>query len=102
LLEQLLNTIILGLIQGVAEWLPISSTAHLITAEHFLGLAATPLFGIILHLGTLVVVAFYFRKEIKNIIAALAHLDFKSEYGQLIPLIVGATIPYRSNRFTLR
>ncbi len=36
---------------------------------------------------------FYFRKEVKNILKALAHLDFKSEYGQLIPLIIVATIP---------
>jgi len=93
LLEQLFNTIILGLIQGLAEWLPISSTAHLRIAEHFLGLAVTPLFGITLHVGTLVVVVFYFRKEVKNILSALAHLDFKSEHGQLIPLIIVATIP---------
>lgn len=92
-MEQLINTIILGLIQGLAEWLPISSTAHLRIAEHFLGLAATPLFGITLHIGTLVVVVFYFRKEVKNILSALAHLDFKSEYGQLIPLIIVAIIP---------
>jgi undecaprenyl-diphosphatase len=93
LLEQLINTIILGIIQGLAEWLPISSTAHLKIAEHFLGLAATPLLGITLHVGTLIVVVFYFRKEVKDILLALAHLDFRSEYGELIPLIIVATIP---------
>jgi undecaprenyl-diphosphatase len=93
LLEQLTNTIILGLIQGLAEWLPISSTAHLKIAEHFLGLTATPLLGITLHVGTLVVVVFCFRKEVKSILSALAHFNFKSEYGQLIPLIIVATIP---------
>lgn len=91
--EQLFQTIILGLIQGLAEWLPISSTAHLKIAEHFLGLTATPLFAVTLHLGTLVVVVFYFRKEVKNVLTALARLDFKSEYGQFIPLIIVATIP---------
>jgi undecaprenyl-diphosphatase len=93
LLEQWVNTIILGLIQGLAEWLPISSTAHLRIAEHFLDLAATPLLGITLHVGTLVVVVFYFRRDVKNILSSLIRLDFKSEYGQLIPLIVVATIP---------
>jgi len=93
LLEQLIKTIILGLIQGLAEWLPISSTAHLKIAQQLLGFAATPLFDVTLHLGTLVVVVFYFRKDVKNILKALAHLDFKSEYGQLIPLIIVATIP---------
>lgn len=93
MLDQLLTTILLGLIQGVAEWLPISSTAHLKLAETFLGLAATPLFNLILHLGTMGVVIFYFRKDVKNILTALVHLDFKSENGSLIPLIIVATIP---------
>jgi len=73
--------------------LPVSSTAHLRIAEHFLGLAATPLFNVTLHTGTLIVVVFYFRKEVRSILSALARLDFKSEYGQLIPLVIVATIP---------
>jgi undecaprenyl-diphosphatase len=93
LLDQLLTTIILGLIQGVAEWLPISSTAHLKLAETFLDLATTPLFNLVLHLGTMLVVIFYFRRDVKNILMALVHLDFKSENGMLIPRLVVATIP---------
>jgi undecaprenyl-diphosphatase len=93
MLDQLLNTGFLGLIQGLAEWLPISSTAHLKIAEHYLGLTTTPLFNLILHLGTLIVVVFYFRTEVKNILSALARVDFKSEYGKMIPLIIAATIP---------
>jgi undecaprenyl-diphosphatase len=93
LLDQLLQTIILGLIQGLSEWLPISSTAHLKLVGNFFNLTVTPLFNIILHLGTLTVLIFFFRKEIKNILAALVHLDFKSESGMLIPRIVVATIP---------
>lgn len=93
LLEQLLQTIILGLIQGGSEWLPISSTAHLKLAQDFFGLSVTPLFNLTLHVGTLVVVVFFFRKEVKNILAALARLDFKSESGMLIPRLVVATIP---------
>jgi undecaprenyl-diphosphatase len=94
LFEQLINTIILGLIQGLAEWLPISSTAHLKIAEHVIpSLTVTPLFNVTLHIGTLIVVVFYFRKEVKSILSALAHLDFRSEHGQLIPLIIVATVP---------
>ena len=91
--DQLANTSILGLIQGLTEWLPISSTGHLKIAEHYLGLTTTPLFNLILHLGTLIVVLSYFRKEIKSILTALLHFDFKSECGKMIPLIVVATIP---------
>jgi undecaprenyl-diphosphatase len=93
LLDQLIITIILGLIQGFAEWLPISSTAHLRVAEHFLGFSATPLFNVFLHIGTLGVVVFYFRHDIKVILTSLAHRDFHSEYGRFIPLIVVASIP---------
>lgn len=93
LLNQLFTVIILGLIQGVSEWLPISSTAHLRIAEYFLGFQATPLFNVFLHIGTLSVVIFYFRREIKIILTDLVHLDFHSEYGRFIPLIVVASIP---------
>lgn len=93
MLDQLLTTIILALIQGLAEWLPISSTGHLKIAEHFLGFQATPLFNVFLHVGTLGVVIFYFRHDIKAVLNALVHRDFHSEYGRLIPLIVVATIP---------
>jgi undecaprenyl-diphosphatase len=93
LLDQILITIILGIIQGLSEWLPISSTAHLLIAEHFLGLSATPLFNVFLHIGTLGVVIFYFRHDIKVVLTALVHRDFHSEYGRFIPLIVVASIP---------
>jgi undecaprenyl-diphosphatase len=88
-----LEIVPLGIIQGLTEWLPVSSTAHLQITQHLMNLQATPLLDVALHLGTLIVVVFYFRKEVKSILKALIHLDFKSEYGQLIPLIVVATIP---------
>jgi undecaprenyl-diphosphatase len=91
--ENMLQTMILGLIQGLAEWLPISSTAHLKIAQQILNFQATPLLDVTLHVGTLIVVVFYFRKDVKSILSALKHLDFKSEHGQIIPLIVVATIP---------
>ena len=93
MLSQLIITIILAIIQGIAEWLPISSTAHLKIAEHFLGFQATPLFNVFLHLGTLGVVIFYFRHDIKVVLTCLVHRDFRSEYGGFIPLIIVATIP---------
>ena len=91
--DQLIQTIILGLIQGFAEWLPISSMAHLRIAEHFLNFAATPLFNVTLHAGTLAIVMFYFRREIISILSSLARWDFESEYGRWIPLIVVAMVP---------
>jgi len=89
----LLQTIILGLIQGLTEWLPISSTGHLRLTEYFLGLHVPILFDVLLHGGTLVVTLLFFRKDIKNILVALAKRDFKTENGKLIPLIIVGTVP---------
>jgi len=92
-LINLTRTIILGAIQGLTEWLPISSTGHLKIAEHFLGLKVPILFDVILHIGTLIVVFIFFRRDIKNILSALGRFDFKTEYGKFIPLIIVGTIP---------
>ena len=92
-MEQLIKTIILGVIQGLTEWLPISSTGHLKLAEHFLGLNVPILFDITLHIGTLVVIFLFFRQDINNILSAFVRFDFKTEHGKLIPLIIVGTIP---------
>jgi undecaprenyl-diphosphatase len=92
-LANLLDATILGIIQGIAEWLPISSTGHLRLADHFLGLDLPILYAITLHIGTLIVIFIFFRKDIKNMLTALAHRDFKSENGKLIPLIIVGSVP---------
>ncbi|MGC8896063.1 MAG: undecaprenyl-diphosphate phosphatase [Candidatus Bathyarchaeia archaeon] len=92
-MEQLIETIILGIIQGLTEWLPISSTGHLKLVEHFLGLPVPILFDITLHIGTLIVILLFFRKEIKEIVSAFLRFDFKSENGKLIPLIIVGILP---------
>lgn len=92
-MEQLIKTIILGIIQGLTEWLPISSTGHLKLAEHFLEFQVPILFDVILHIGTLIVVLVFFRREIKKMVSAFWRLDFKTEHGKLLPLIIVGTIP---------
>jgi len=89
----LIETIILSFIQGLTEWLPISSTGHLRLTEQFLGLKVPILFDVLLHMGTLIVTLLFFRKDIKNILAALGKWDFKTENGKLILLIIVGTIP---------
>jgi len=91
--DQLIKTIVLGVVQGLTEWLPISSSGHLVVIEHFFGLATTPLFDVVLHLGTLAVVILFLRKEVLGILGSLYRLDFHSEYGRLMPLLILATIP---------
>ncbi|MGL4463979.1 MAG: undecaprenyl-diphosphate phosphatase, partial [Planctomycetia bacterium] len=56
---------LLGALQGVAEFLPISSSGHLSLAQYFLGLEDTPrFFDIMLHLGTLAAVLLYYRRSL--------------------------------------
>jgi undecaprenyl-diphosphatase len=88
-----IQAILLGFIQGVTEWLPISSTGHLRIAEQFLGLTLPLLFDVTLHVGTLIIILLFFRKDIKLVLVALVKGDFKSENGKLIPLIIVGTIP---------
>lgn len=68
----ILEAIFLGAIQGIAEFLPISSSGHLALAEHFLDLGATPLlFDILLHVATLASVCIVFRKRIAELFCVL-------------------------------
>ena len=65
----LLIAIVLGLIQGLTEFLPVSSTAHLTLAENLLLKRSMPLaFDVLLHVGTLVALVVYFRKDLLEII----------------------------------
>ncbi len=73
-----LEAILLGIIQGLSEFLPISSTAHLTLAGRFLNLISPATseswtaFIAVLQLGTLAAVLVYFRSEIRSILRALA------------------------------
>lgn len=67
----LLSSVLLGLIQGVAEFLPISSSGHLAIAEHLLGatgIEAPRFFDVLLHLGTLVAVFVAYWGDIRDMI----------------------------------
>lgn len=89
----LIETIILGFIQGITEWIPVSSTGHLRIAENFLGLELPLFFDLILHIGTLLITIFFFRLDIKNMLYSLVHWEFKTRDGRLIPLIIIGMIP---------
>ena len=68
----LLSSILLGLIQGVAEFLPISSSGHLAIAEHLLGMSGVSdipeFFDVLLHLGTLLAVFAAYWPEVRDMV----------------------------------
>jgi undecaprenyl-diphosphatase len=70
-----LEAIVLGIIQGLTEFLPVSSSGHLVLFQQLFGLKEAELFfDVCVHLGTLLAVMVVFRQEIKNIILALMRL----------------------------
>jgi undecaprenyl-diphosphatase len=81
----LLQALFLGIVQGIAEFLPISSSGHLILIESIFGLEVETLkgFDVVLHLGTLLAIFVYFWKDIIGLLKNL----------KLASFIVLATIP---------
>ena len=60
-----LEVLILSIVQGVSEFLPVSSSAHLIVFSNIINFSNKSLiFDVGLHLGSLLAVLFYFRKEL--------------------------------------
>lgn len=98
------SSFLLGLVQGVAEFLPISSSGHLAIARNFLNIEAVPdFFDVLLHLGTLGAVFVAYWQDIKDMIAEffrgigdLAHRSTPKPLPparRLILLIILGTLP---------
>jgi len=87
------EAIILGIIQGLTEFLPISSSGHLVLSEHLLH-AKIPgvVFELILHIGTLLSVLVYFYKRIVQLLLSIFDKSKPNDRLMLLYLIIG-TIP---------
>ena len=88
----LLSSILLGLIQGVAEFLPISSSGHLAIAEHLLGMSGASdipeFFDVLLHLGTLVAVFAAYWADIRDMV-----MEFFAGVGDLVHHSIPNPVP---------
>lgn len=75
-----LQGIVLGLVQGIAEFLPISSSGHLALAQRLLGITEVPLlFSVVLHLATMCAVVVFFRKRIWSLLCEFGRaMTFRS------------------------
>jgi undecaprenyl-diphosphatase len=94
----LLAAILLGAVQGITEFLPISSSAHLILTKAFFGWDAGRFglaFDVACHVGTLAAVLVYFRRELLGMVRNVpdAFSRTPSIDGHRIRLIVAGTIP---------
>ena len=102
----LTNAVITGAVQGLSEFLPISSSAHIVFTTSILKIltgadysivnAEDTFFDILLHFGTLVSVLIYFRKMLWEIIVeffkAIKNRDFSNEYAKLGLYILIGTV----------
>ncbi len=87
----ILEAVVAGLIQGITEILPISSSGHLILVHEFFGLEADSLsFDVALHLATLVAIIFVLRKEVMEVLRIVFSKKIFSSLGFKIVI---ATIP---------
>lgn len=87
------NALILGLIQGLSEFLPISSSGHVTVAEFILGVKDEPGFAAAIHLATAFAAIYYFRKDIWEILKGLWNFKVESDAKKLGLNIIYATIP---------
>ncbi len=72
------EAIILGLLQGITEFLPVSSSGHLMVAQRLFGLQDIPiLYNVFLHVATLFAVVIFFRKQIIDLALILFRWIFK-------------------------
>ena len=69
MISNYLEILILSIVQGVSEFLPVSSSAHLILFSSMIDFSEKSLlFDVGLHLGSLLAIIFYFKKELLNIL----------------------------------
>jgi len=98
----IIQAIILGIIQGITEFLPISSSGHLVILPFFLNWQLpekeTFIFNVLVQIGTLVAVIYYFRKDLALIIVdffkqIFAGTPFATHDARMGWLLIVATIP---------
>lgn len=101
----ILQGIIIGIVQGLTEFLPVSSSAHLVFIQNILGVESSLAFDVFLHLGTLIAVLWFFRWDIVkmlkswwlsigDILQGRFWSGFKEDpYKRLAWYVILATIP---------
>lgn len=84
-----LDAIILGLVQGLTEFIPVSSSGHLVIFNYLLGTEDTFAFDVLLNVGTLLALIVYYRKRVWSLIER----SLLGKEWKLLAKLLAATIP---------
>jgi undecaprenyl-diphosphatase len=93
MVSDFIAALLLAVVQGITEWIPVSSSGHLILFERLLGYEGGLKFDVALHFGTLMAVFVYFGKEITDIFRDFLVGKWKTENGKLAWMLIVASIP---------
>ncbi len=77
------SAIILGIVEGLTEFLPISSTGHLLIAQQFLGAQQSDAFNVLIQIGPILAVCLVFWKDIVKLFTGLKDADTRDEFIKL-------------------
>lgn len=91
-----IDAILLGIIQGATEFLPVSSSGHLVLAQFLLDDFRQPgvLFDVLLHVGTMVAVVLYFRRDLLDLISSLWRRDQQAVHERsTLGMLLIASLP---------
>jgi len=92
-MTSILQALVLGIVQGLTEWLPVSSSGHLVIFQNLFGLSQqNVIFDLFLHLGSLLVVLYVFREKIKQVVLSFFVNKYK-KYRTMAYLVILGTIP---------
>ncbi len=90
------DAIFLGILQGATEFLPVSSSGHLVLAQHLLAdfEQSGVLFDVLLHIGTMVAVAIYFWSDLTGLTSSLWRRDEASKQQRfMVWLLIAGSVP---------
>ena len=97
---ELLEAVLLGVVQGLTEFLPVSSSGHLLLGQHFLGMDQERFglsFDAAIHTGTVLAVVWFFRTDLlamaRAFLGSLPRPNFYEAEVRLAYLILVATVP---------
>lgn len=104
-MQEFFDVTVLAILQGVAEFLPISSSGHLVIGQHLLGMNAPGMrLEVFLHVGTLVSIFAFYRRPIAEIVAGLFSHDAERRLAAWIYVtkIVVSALPAVAVYFTFK